>query len=174
MRCSLISELVKGLACTACQSSTLAVDCALGVVCTLETHCTSCGEILNKTYSSNRIGGLKSSSAPFVVVRSLVSATMDMGVGHSGLVKLCRHIDMPAMHHSSFNTHMKEVTSTNMRLMTSVLDEAAQVVRKAHKELDPSIDENGIIDITVSYDGTWMTRGFKSMYGAGCVVDVIT
>ena len=66
---------------------------------------------------------------------------------------------------------MKEVTSTNMRLMTSVLDEAAQVVRKAHKELDPSIDENGIIDITVSYDGTWMTRGFKSMYGAGCVVD---
>ncbi|KAK2169478.1 hypothetical protein NP493_1187g00000 [Ridgeia piscesae] len=68
MRCSLISELVKGLACTACQSSTLAVDCALCVVCTLETHCTSCGEILKKTYSSNRIGGLKSSSAPFVVV----------------------------------------------------------------------------------------------------------
>ena len=58
--------------------------------------------------------------------------------------------------------------------MTSVLDEAAQVVRKAHKELDPSIDENGIIDITVSYDGTWMTRGFKLMYGAGCVVDIIT
>jgi len=177
MRCSLLSELVKGLACTACHSSTLAVravDCTLGVVCMLETHCTSCGEIVNKTYSSDRLGGVKSSSAPFVVVRSLVSATMDMGVGHSGLVKLCRHMDMPAMHHSTFNTHMKEVTSANMRLVTSVLDEAAQVVRKAHKELDPSIDENGIIDITVSYDGTWMTRGFKSLYGAGCVVDVIT
>ena len=86
-RCNLLSELVKGLACTACQSSTLAVravDCALGVVCTLETHCTSCGEILNITYSY---------------------------------------------------------------------------------ELDPSIDENGIIDITVNYDGTWKTHGFKSMYG---------
>ena len=177
MRCSLLSELVKGLACTACQSSTLAVRavvCALGVACMLETHCTSCGEILNKTYSSDRLGGVKSSSAPFVVVRSLVSATMDMGVGHNGLVKLCRHMDMPAMHHSSFNIHMKEVTSANMRLVTSVLDEAAQVVRKAHKDLDPSIDENGIFDIAVSYDGMWMTRGFKSMYGAGCVVDVIT
>ena len=71
------------------------------------------------------------------------------------------------MHHSTFNTHMKKVTSANMRLVTSVLDEAAQVVRKAHKELDLSIDENGTIDITVSDDGT-------SMYGVGCVVDVIT
>jgi hypothetical protein len=69
---------------------------------------------------------------------------------------------------------LQHTHDANMRLVTSVLDEAAQVVRKAHKELDPSIDENGIIDITVSYDGTWMTRGFKSMYGAGCVVDVIT
>ena len=177
MRCSLLSELVKGLACTACNSSTRAVravNCALGVVCALETHCTSCGEILNKTYSSDRLGGVKSSSAPFVVVRSLVSATMDMGVGHSGLIKLCRHVDMPVMHHSTFNTHMKEVTSSNMRLVTSVLDEATQVVRTAYKELDPSIDENGIIDITVSYDGTWMTRGFQSMYCVGCIVDVIT
>ena len=79
---------------------------------------------------------------------------------------------MPAMHHSSFNTHMKEVISANM--VTSVLDEATQVVPKAHKELDPSIDENDFIDITVSYDGIWMTRGFKKMYDVGCVVDIIT
>ena len=49
------------------------------------------------------------------------------------------------MHHSTFNTHMKEFTSANMRLVTSVLNEETQVVCKAHKELDPSIDENGMI-----------------------------
>ena len=81
---------------------------------------------------------------------------------------------MPAMHHSTFTTHMKEVTSANMQLATSVLDEAAQVVWGAYKELDPSINENSVIDITVSYDGTWMTCGEQSMYGIGCVVDVIT
>ena len=62
MRCIVLSDLVKGLACTACHSSTLAVravDCALAVVCTLEAHCTSCGEILNKTKSSGRLGGVK-------------------------------------------------------------------------------------------------------------------
>ena len=81
MRCSVLSELVRGLACTACHGSTLAiraVDCDLGVVCTLETHCTSCSEVLNKTYASDRLRGVKSSTAPFVVVRSLVSATMDV------------------------------------------------------------------------------------------------
>ena len=76
---AVLSELVKGLACTACHNSTLAVravDCALGVVCVLETHCTYCDEVLNKTYSSDRLGGVKSSSAAFVGVRSLINCLL--------------------------------------------------------------------------------------------------
>lgn len=48
------------------------------------------------------------------------------------------------------------------------------MIRKVYKELGPSINESGVIDITVSYDDTWMTRGYKSIYGVGCVVEVIT
>ena len=114
MWCSLLSELVKGLLCTACSSSTLAVQ-ALRVVCAFETHCTCCGEVLNKTYWSDRLGGVKSSVAPFVVVQFVVSAMMDMDVGHNGFIKLCRHMDKPAIHHSTFTTHMKEVTSAGRR-----------------------------------------------------------
>jgi len=31
---------------------------------------------------------------PFVVVRQAVAATTDMGVGHAGLIKLCRFTDI--------------------------------------------------------------------------------
>ena len=74
-----------------CGCSSLIIDCNLGLVCQLQTYCTLCDAVLKSTYSSERIDGDTSGNVSFVVTRSLVSATMDMGVGHGGLVKLCRH-----------------------------------------------------------------------------------
>ena len=34
--------------------------------------------------------------------------------------------------------------------------------------------EDGIIDLAVSFDGTWMTRGHSSKYGLGCVAEIET
>ena len=56
---------------------------------------------------------------------------------------------------------------------TSVFS-ASMIVRKVYKDHDPSIDESGVIDIAVSYDSTWMTRGHKSMHGIGRIVEVVT
>ena len=36
------------------------------------------------------------------------------------------------------------------------------------------VNSDGTIDIDCSYDGTWMTRGYKSLIGVGFVVDVNT
>ena len=52
--------------------------------------------------------------------------------------------------------------------------ESAQIMRRVYKEHDPSIDEFGVMDLMVSFDGSWMTRGHRSMYGIGCVVEVVT
>ena len=68
-------------------SSIRAVDRTLGMVCGLETFCTSCNKVINVTLSSDHIEGTQATNVPFVVVRSAVSATMDMSVGYSGFVK---------------------------------------------------------------------------------------
>ena len=73
IRCSLLTKLVENRLCTLYGSSTLAVrvvNCTLGVVYALETHCTSCGPGFEQ--------GMKASNVPFVMVRLLVSASMDM------------------------------------------------------------------------------------------------
>jgi FKBP-type peptidyl-prolyl cis-trans isomerase (trigger factor) len=60
------------------------------------------------------------------------------------------------------------------------IEQAVDAVKKAHAELDPDIQEaidNGedpVIDISVSYDGTWMKRGFTSKFGVGVAIDVLT
>ncbi|KAK3860233.1 hypothetical protein Pcinc_033704 [Petrolisthes cinctipes] len=42
------------------------------------------------------------------------------------------------------------------------------------EELHIYPDDNGILDIEVSYDGSWMTSGHKSKIGAAFVIDCFT
>ena len=177
VRTVVLTKLVEGLCCTSCGCSSLAIrvgDSKLGLVSSLETYCTSCENVINSTLTSDRLGGQTAGNVPLVVNRSAVSATMDMGVGYSGLVKLCRYLDMDCMHHKTYATHVKEVAEANMVVATTVLTDAAKVVRRVYQESDPSLDDDSVIDLTVTFDGSWMTRGHTSMYGIGCVIEVHT
>ena len=96
-----MSTLVKGLLCLECGAPTLkirAVDRRLGLVCLYETYCTTCGVVLNSMLSSDRTDKERAGNVPFIVMHQAVAATMDMGVGHAGLVKLCRFMDMDPIH----------------------------------------------------------------------------
>ncbi|GFW71444.1 uncharacterized protein TNCV_3459701 [Trichonephila clavipes] len=44
-----------------------------------------------------------------------------------------------------------------------------------HREIK-NVYENGaeIADLSVSFDGTWLTRGHTSLIGVGCVIDMLT
>ena len=173
IRTAMLPALVESMPCKSCRQCSVnirVVNCELGMVCCLECVCTSCGEVNGSTKTSETIGDSKS----HVVVRSAVSATMDMAVGHAGLVKFCRYMDMPVMHHSTYHSNVKIITAASMQVANDVICEAAETVRCVHRELDPSIDTSDFIDLTVSFDGSWMTRGHKSLYGIGCVVEVVT
>ena len=72
------------LLCLHCGLASLAIrtiDCKLGLVCCLETFCTSCGEVLNSTLSSDQLDGAETGKQPHDVTRQVVAAMMDMGVG---------------------------------------------------------------------------------------------
>lgn len=53
-----------------------------------------------------------------------------------------------------------------------VLEAARVSVRKQRMEIHSNEEE--IIDIGVSYDGTWQKRGHTSLYSVGCVIDILT
>ncbi|KAK2166012.1 hypothetical protein NP493_1340g01051 [Ridgeia piscesae] len=169
----MLSALVKGLLCLQCGAASLVIhtgDHQLGLVCAMETCCTECGAVINKTLSCNRLDGSTSGNVPFVVVRQAVAASMDMGVGHAGLVRLCRFLDMRPLSHKTFAKHVRAICEANKIVVTRVFHEAAQVVRRVYRALDPSIGDDEPIDLTVSYDGSWMIRGHKSLYCIGCVL----
>ncbi|GFS68675.1 uncharacterized protein TNCV_1958921 [Trichonephila clavipes] len=47
-------------------------------------------------------------------------------------------------------------------------------VRKNVREAYGSKNDKDIVDIEVSYDGSWLTRGHTSNIGVGCVIDLLT
>ncbi|GFV36598.1 transposable element Tc3 transposase [Trichonephila clavipes] len=47
-------------------------------------------------------------------------------------------------------------------------------VRKNVREAYGSKNDKDIVDIGVSYDGSWLTRGHTSNIGVGCVIDLLT
>ncbi|GFV72507.1 uncharacterized protein TNCV_2763721 [Trichonephila clavipes] len=86
--------------------------------------------------------------------------------------------------------------SYNLKLLCSNCDENKTVVNTSLKSVQTSHDvnlritqafshigkeiknvyENGaeITDLSVSFDGTWLTRGHTSLIGVGCVIDMLT
>ena len=47
-------------------------------------------------------------------------------------------------------------------------------MRRAYHDADQSLGDSPVIDLTVSFDGSWMKRGHQSLYGIGGVIDVVT
>ena len=53
-------------------------------------------------------------------------------------------------------------------------------IRQAYADVDPDVaellrqDADAVINIGVSFDGTWQKRGFSSHYGIGVCIDILT
>ena len=81
---------------------------------------------------------------------------------------------MNPLTHTSYTKHTYAICAANKVVMTRMLDDAATVVHRVYRDIDSSIEHDDTNDLTLSYDGSWMTRGHMSQYGIGCVVEVIT
>ena len=88
-------------------------DHRLGLVVAMAPVCTECDTVLNSTLTSDHIDGSSSENVPFVIVRQAVAASMDMGVGHAGLVKLCRFLNIKPLTHISYTKHTHAICEAN-------------------------------------------------------------
>ena len=60
------------------------------------------------------------------------------------------------------------------------LHRTREQIRQAYADVDPEVaellreDEDAVINISVSFDGTWQKRGFTSHYGIGVCIDLLS
>lgn len=138
----------------------------------IQLVCSFCDRIISQSYTSPQLSRHK--GTPFEINKKMVETFLVNGSGHSGMERLSINVNMKCMSRKTYSKFVKMIAEESSEFIDDVLLLARQIVKAAHKELDPDLDGQEIIEVTVSFDGSWHKRGFSSPYGVGLVIDVLT
>ncbi|GBO43982.1 hypothetical protein AVEN_219740-1 [Araneus ventricosus] len=83
-------------------------------------------------------------------------------------------LGIPAMDSRTFSNFLSDLVIKNKDFKKQVLDLSRDVVRGKYIDCDSSLENQEVIDVCVSYDGTWQNRGHTSLHGIGIVIDILT
>lgn len=168
---SMLSKLFTNQLCNECKHPTLKVQVGrkFGFCHQLKVVCESCEFVENETYSSKQISKHQDKPNKFDINLRMVQAFMSFGKGFAALEKFCLFTNLHLMSSRTFNSY-KEMLNTSISKST---EKHLQIVRSEVKEAYGATEDE-IVDISVSFDGTWLTRGHTSQIGIGCVIDIQT
>lgn len=160
-----VCSLINSFPCPQCFSfgtMTTEVKERRGQATHVQMLCTECGKTVNDWWSSvsgdDRRGRGKK---PYQVYRASVFASLSCGMGATSFRNFCEQVDLPAMHHKSFQDIAEKMYSESDKVRRIVFSKAAETVRREHAKLDPAFaSPETVLDIAVSYDGSWLTRPY--------------
>ena len=165
-----VGHLTDCLCCSVCKSNTLSLKTDTkkpqGLAVYAKVYCSSCKQVVSERYLASK-WDLKSKI--FDINRQAVC-----GLG-SSTFNNCESMDLPGLHHKTFHSHAKAIYSKLEMLEDRVFGQTVAYVWEVHaKHSGITVAEDDVLNISVSFDGTWLTRGHSSHTGVGCVVDFLT
>ena len=141
-----------------------------GLMSELSLNCDACDESTTLQTSTNITKRGKS----FDVNRRAAYHSIETGIGYEGLASFCGVMNMPCL---STRAYYKQVDNILEALEDEAREElvsGGQRLRQIFMEEDGESDMPAIVDVAVSFDGTWAKRGFTSLTGVVFVISVDT
>lgn len=146
-----------------------------GFAMNYEIVCLKCGEVNSSGENSSRVAKDDSSTRPsHSVNKRMVEGFLHCGNGYAAMEKWGESVGMNVMSRKTFQEQFKKLMAASAKERQEILAESRAAVRRAHEALDPSLKNKKILEIAVSYDGSWQKRGHTSLFGIGVVVDLLT
>ena len=172
----LIVGLISQLVCPICKAGPLTLyeqPLGLGTVgfhSQLKVNCATCGDSIARTHTSETLA----SRASITNVRAVASAR-NCGIGFSQLIKLFSGMNVPTpMHLRTYQRIAAKVHQASIIAMQGCFKAAVNKVREYYRQQNPTLTEQSVIPISVSYDGSWHRRGHSSHHGVGTVIELET
>ncbi|GFS98266.1 uncharacterized protein TNCV_4903111 [Trichonephila clavipes] len=111
---------------------------------------------------------LKSVQTSHDVNLRITQAFSHIGKGYSAIEKFCMVMNIDPFSSTTYGKCAR-------RLDNAYTLASENIFAEIHREIK-NVYENGaeITDLSVSFDGTGLTRGHTSLIGVGCVIDVLT
>eukprot|EP00795_Rhopilema_esculentum_P011842 gene11842-2380_t len=112
---------------------------------------------------------------PFELTTRGILAFRGIGCGYSDITEWCGMMKMPnKMIHDTYTKHNAKVLEASKSCFKNVKEKSIDVLKQAYRDIGVVPDENGILNIFVSFDGTWQRRDHSSHNGTGAVIELIT
>lgn len=164
---SFLDDLLRGLKCKICSKPDLCVNYSndRGFQFKITIVCSSCNEINNECYSSPQVNDIN---------LRMTNAFLDMGAGYAGMQKLGTEMNMNILCRKTFTNYVNIVHENSKELQEKTREATLRAVRKAYVDADPCLADQEILDVIVTYDGSYHTRGHASNEGIGMVIDAFT
>lgn len=168
-----LKELVENKVCCDCggDSVNLRINNQYGCVAALQIECKSCSEVLTEKFSSSRYTLDKHKY--FDLNNRMVQAFLKIGNGYSSLNEFNASFNMSSMSIKTYYLYLNQTLDKMNAFKQEILSKSRQIVRSVYAELYGA-QENPVIDLFTSFDGSWHKKGFTSLYAIGCVVEVYT
>ena len=171
-----LNKFIAQFKCLLCKNSKTMytkVCCTKGLANQIDVRCRLCEESVTKWWTSETSGTGKSQF--YTINRDTVFASLAMGMGAEKSKNFCEYLNLSALHHRAFQIHANSIYNLNDEVRRVLFQKSADIVRKEHLALDSRPEDgNETLNIAVSYDGSWLTRGHTSLVGLGCIIDVLT
>ncbi|XDV25679.1 hypothetical protein PO909_029555 [Leuciscus waleckii] len=181
-----LNELISDLVCPNCAASDLFINIDPvnhGFCSSLLLECSTCkGEsgYRRSVYTSTRLQSQTRGDVAFDVNVRMVLLAHELGMGYAALREVSKVLGIPSLHLKTYQRHDKRVTVAEIERGLESLHKAREQIRQAYSDVDPELaellreDADAVINIGVSFDGTWKKRGFTSHYGIGVCIDILT
>eukprot|EP00794_Sanderia_malayensis_P018474 gene18474-biopygen15564 len=140
----------------------------LGFAAKVIIKCSNCDGFSQDEYLSQRVGEPeKKKNAPFDVNVRATLAFRGVGCGHAAMKEWCGTMNMPAvLSKASFIEINNRLEDAATKTFKSISLQSREMIKAAYADVGIKEDKDGILDIAVSYDGTWQRRGHVSHNGA--------
>ncbi|CAN8016792.1 unnamed protein product, partial [Ixodes persulcatus] len=160
-----VEALIAPLLCPMCYERSLILkETGTGASLQFVVVCGDCGDVVKAAHSPV----LGTSRQPELPVR-LAVASRSCGINITKLSNFFGAMDAPPP------MHLKTHQAISEKLHRAAMDTAGDVMREAAQAVrtkNAACDSSELLDVSVSFDGTWHKRGHTSHFGLGAVIEL--
>ena len=174
-----LNKLISGLCCPSCKQTGMVFkthdEKHRGFAAKGYIYCKKCESVVGEEYLSEKAGESQTPNDPFEVNVRAVFAFMGIGCGFNAMKDWSTLMNLPNSPNKFTYRGVKEkIVTGSKETFNEVSAISVDIIRRTYENNGMLPDKDGILDIAVSYDGTWQKRGHSSHNGAAVVIEILT
>ena len=129
--------------------------------------------LIDEGYTSGRTD-TTTTPQPFTINDMLVLFFNQIGTGYAAMQTFGSILGGEVLHLKTFQQKQTRVSKAMCESADDILSQSVELIRRLHFDDSDILHNDEPIDIGVSFDGSWHTRGHNSKYGFVSVIEITT